>query len=153
MLTACLLYLWELGLPGEGRDLSCLSGKFTVYKRYPDNWGTQPLKVTPLGLCQCWINLAVLYLWVPLVSFRHHSFYVGHVVSPFDLSWTLPVDGCLLVPCSLTGPHVVKQRMQIVTWCLARVGGLSQCASPNNFCIPISVLVTSAYSDKQSPRT
>ena len=40
---------------------------------------------------------------------------VGHVVSPFDLSWTLPVGSGLLVPCSLPGPHVVKQLMQIVT--------------------------------------
>ena len=40
---------------------------------------------------------------------------VGHVVSPFDLSWTLLVGGGLLVPCSLPGPPVVKQLMQIVT--------------------------------------
>ena len=40
---------------------------------------------------------------------------VGHVVSPFDLSRTLPVDGGLLVPCALPGPPVVKQLMQIVT--------------------------------------
>ena len=40
---------------------------------------------------------------------------VGHVVSPFDLSRTLPVGGGLLVPCSLAGPPVVKQLMQIVT--------------------------------------
>ena len=31
---------------------------------------------------------------------------VGHVVSPFDLSWALPVGGGLLVPCSLPGPPV-----------------------------------------------
>ena len=31
---------------------------------------------------------------------------VGHVVSPFDLSQTLPVGGGLLVPCSLPGPPV-----------------------------------------------
>ena len=30
---------------------------------------------------------------------------VGLVVSPFDLSWILPVGGGLLVPCSLPGPH------------------------------------------------
>ena len=30
---ACLLHPWELGLPQEGRNLSRLSGKFTVYKR------------------------------------------------------------------------------------------------------------------------
>ena len=40
---------------------------------------------------------------------------VGHVVSPFDLSRTLPVGGGLLVLCSLAGPPVVKQRMQMVT--------------------------------------
>ena len=33
----------------------------------------------------------------------------GHVVSPFDLSGTLLVGGSLLVPCSLSGPPVVKQ--------------------------------------------
>ena len=40
---------------------------------------------------------------------------VGHMVSLFDLSWTLPVGGVLLVPCSLPGPPVVKQFMQMVT--------------------------------------
>ena len=40
---------------------------------------------------------------------------VGHAVSPFDLSGTLPVGGGLLVPCSLPGPPVVKQLMQMVT--------------------------------------
>ena len=40
---------------------------------------------------------------------------VGHVVSPFDLSRTLPVGEGLLVPCSLPEPPVVKQLMQIVT--------------------------------------
>ena len=40
---------------------------------------------------------------------------VGQVVSPFDLSRTLLVGEGLLVPCSLPGPPVVKQLMQIVT--------------------------------------
>ena len=40
---------------------------------------------------------------------------VGHVVSPFDLSRTLLVGGGLLVPCSLPGPPVIKQLMQMVT--------------------------------------
>ena len=40
---------------------------------------------------------------------------VGHVVSPFDLSRTLPVGGGLLVLCSLAGPPVIKQLMQMVT--------------------------------------
>ena len=38
-----------------------------------------------------------------------------HMVSPFDLSRTLLVGGGLLVPCSLPGPPVVKQLMQIAT--------------------------------------
>ena len=37
------------------------------------------------------------------------------MVSPFDLSKTLLVGGGLLVPCSLAGPPVVKQLMQMVT--------------------------------------
>ena len=40
---------------------------------------------------------------------------VGQVVSPFDLSRTLPVGGGLLLPCSLSGPPVIKQLMQMVT--------------------------------------
>ena len=39
---------------------------------------------------------------------------VRPVVSPFDLSRTLLVGGGLLVPCSLPGPPVVKQLMQMV---------------------------------------
>ena len=40
---------------------------------------------------------------------------VGHVLSPFDLSRILPVGGGSLVLCSLTGPPVIKQLMQMVT--------------------------------------
>ena len=40
---------------------------------------------------------------------------VGHVVFPFVLSRTLPVGGGLLVPCSLPGPPVLKQLMQMGT--------------------------------------
>ena len=47
---------------------------------------------------------------------------VGYVVSPFDLSLTLPVGGGLLVP-------LPQDLMQMVTMCLARVGGFNQCAS------------------------
>lgn len=39
----------------------------------------------------------------------------GHVVSPFDLSRTLPVGGGLLVPYTLSGSPVIKQLMQMVT--------------------------------------
>ena len=37
------------------------------------------------------------------------------MVPPFDLSRTLPARGGLLVPCSLPGPPVIKQLMQMVT--------------------------------------
>ena len=40
---------------------------------------------------------------------------VGHVVSPFDVSWTILVGGGLLVLCSLPGPPVLKQFMLMVT--------------------------------------
>ena len=40
---------------------------------------------------------------------------VGQVVSPFDLSQTLLVGGGLLVPCSIPGPAVLKQLMQMFT--------------------------------------
>ena len=40
---------------------------------------------------------------------------VRQVVSPCDLSRALLVGGGLLVPCSLPGPPVVKQLMQMVT--------------------------------------
>ena len=40
---------------------------------------------------------------------------VRHVVSPLDLSRTLPVSGVLLVLCSLPEPPVIKQLMQMVT--------------------------------------
>ena len=40
---------------------------------------------------------------------------VRQVVSPCDLSRTLLVGGGLLVPCSLPGPPVIKQLMQMVT--------------------------------------
>ena len=40
---------------------------------------------------------------------------VRHVVSPFDLSRILLVGGGLLVPCSLPGPAIVKQLMQMAT--------------------------------------
>ena len=40
---------------------------------------------------------------------------VGQVVSPFDLSQTLPVGEGLLVSCSLSEPPVVKQLRQMVT--------------------------------------
>ena len=40
---------------------------------------------------------------------------VGHTVSPFDLSQTLLVGGGLLVPCSVLGPPVIKQPMQMGT--------------------------------------
>ena len=40
---------------------------------------------------------------------------VGHVVSPFDVSWTILVGGGLLVLCSLPGPPVARQLMQVAS--------------------------------------
>ena len=47
---------------------------------------------------------------------------VEHVVSPFDLSRTLLVEGGLLVPCSLPGSPIIKQLMQVVTVVPGQVG-------------------------------
>ena len=55
---------------------------------------------------------------------------VGHVVSPFDLSRTLPVGGGLLVPCSLPGPPVVKQLMQMVIMVPGQGGQFQSVCSP-----------------------
>ena len=56
----------------------------------------------------------------------------GHVVSRFDLSQTLPVGGGLSVPCSLPGPPVVKQLLQMVTMVPGQGGQFYQYATPNN---------------------
>ena len=66
--------------------------------------------------------------WLRVLAMAVHSLFsqdgcqregfwevVRHVVSPFDLSWALPVGGGLLVPCSLPGPPVIKQLMQMAT--------------------------------------
>ena len=55
------------------------------------------------------------FLVVHALLMRRILGVVGHLVSPFDLSRTLPVGGGLLVPCSLPGPPIIKQRMQMVT--------------------------------------
>ena len=56
---------------------------------------------------------------------------VRHVVSPFDLSQTLPIGGGLLVPRSLPGPPVIKQLMQMVTMVPGQGGRFQSVASPN----------------------
>ena len=91
-LICCLLVTsspQELGLPGEGRDLSCLSGKFMVYKRYPEQSRcTQSLEATLLRPPRCWINLAILHLWVPLVSFWCHRVDNNTTMSIRQLTYT-----------------------------------------------------------------
>ena len=67
---------------------------------------------------------------------------VRYVVPPFDLSWTLPVGGGLLVSCSLLGPPVIKQLCKWLLWCLARVDGFNQCVSPNNSISEFSMSLT-----------
>ena len=55
---------------------------------------------------------------------------VRHLVSPFDLSRILPVGGGLLVPCSLAGPPVIKQLMQMVTMVPGQVGRFQSMCFP-----------------------
>ena len=55
---------------------------------------------------------------------------IRHVVSPFDLSQTLLVGGGLLVPCSLPGPPVLKQLMQMVTMVPAQGGWFQSVCFP-----------------------
>ena len=55
---------------------------------------------------------------------------VEHVVSPFDLSRTIPVDGGLLVPYSLPGPPVIKRLMQMVTMVLGQRGQFQSVCFP-----------------------
>ena len=42
------------------------------------------------------------------------------MVSPFDVSQTLPVGGDFVVPCSLPGSPVIKQLMKIVAMVLGQ---------------------------------
>ena len=55
---------------------------------------------------------------------------VEHMVSPFDLSQTLPIGGGLLVSCSLPGPPVLKQLMQMVTQVLGQGGRFQSVCFP-----------------------
>ena len=55
---------------------------------------------------------------------------VRHVVSPFDLSQTLPICGGLLVPCSLAGPPILKQLMQMVTMLPGQAGQFQSVCFP-----------------------
>ena len=63
---------------------------------------------------------------------------VGQVVSLFDISQTLPVGGGLLVPCSLPGPPVLKQRMPTVTTVPGRGGRFQSVSFPNRVAMPAS---------------
>ena len=55
---------------------------------------------------------------------------VRHVVSPFDLSGTLPVGGGLLVSCSLPEHPVIKQLMQMVTMVPGQCGWFQSVCFP-----------------------
>ena len=52
------------------------------------------------------------------------------MMSPVDLPQTLLVGGGLLVPCSLPGPPVVKQLMQMVTMVLSQSGQFQSVCFP-----------------------
>ena len=62
-------------------------------------------------------SFLVAHAWLSQDGCYREGFWKvdGHAVSPFDLSWTLPVGGGLLVPYSLSGSPVIKQLMQKVT--------------------------------------
>ena len=53
------------------------------------------------------------------------------MVSPFNLSRTLPVDGGLSVSCSLPGLPIIKQLMQIVTVVPGQGGRFQSVCFPN----------------------
>ena len=55
------------------------------------------------------------------------------MMSPFDLSRTLPVAGGLLVPCSLPGPPVIKQLVQMVTVVPGQGGWFQSACFPSQF--------------------
>ena len=55
---------------------------------------------------------------------------VRHVVLSSDLSRTLRVGGGLLVLCSLPGPPVIKQLMQMVTMVPGQVGQFKSVCFP-----------------------
>ena len=56
----------------------------------------------------------------------------GHVVSPFNLSRTLPVGGDLLVTYSLSGSPVIKHLMQMVTMVPGQGGRFQSVCFPNS---------------------
>ena len=79
---------------------------------------------------------------------------VGQVVSPFDLSWALPVGGGLLVPCSLPEPPVVTWLMKMITMVSGQDGQFQSVCFPQHthvtcfyyhiplvlICIPVSTV-------------
>ena len=90
------------GYLGRG-GICSWSRKFTVYKRYPEqSRGTQPLEVTLLGPQQCWINPALLHLWVPLISFWRHGFH-NRVTFERTPSW---VASHILIMWSSSPPQI-----------------------------------------------
>ena len=65
-------------------------------------------------------------------GYRQEGFWevVGHVVSPFDLSWTLPVGGGLLVP--VPSQDLLSETTRTnYGLCLARVCRFTQFVSPS----------------------
>ena len=62
-------------------------------------------------------SFLVTHVWLSQDGCQREGFWEvdQQAVSPFDLSWTLPVGGGLLVPYSLSGSPVIKQLIQMVT--------------------------------------
>ena len=53
-------------------------------------------------------SFLVLRTWLSQPEGIQEDKWTGSLLSPFDLSRILLIDGGLLVPCSLPGPPVVK---------------------------------------------
>ena len=85
------------------------------------------LRVLPGGTC------LVQPRWMPVRRILGSGWTCGISFWPFPNSsgWWWLISFMFLA-----GPPVVKQLLQMLLWCLARVGGFSQCASPNNSAFP-----------------
>ena len=53
-------------------------------------------------------SFLVVCTWLSQPEGIQEDKWTGGLLSPFDLSQILPIDGGLLVPCSLPGAPVVK---------------------------------------------
>ena len=90
--------------------------------------------VSGLSLANCSDSGCFLgaHTWLSQDGCQQEGFWEvdRHVVSRFNLSWTLPVGGGLLVLYSLPGSPVIKQLMQMVTMVPGQGGRLQSVCFP-----------------------